>query len=82
MKVTLVKKVLNNGKCTCVGKHVPLPQTLYEVEHEGEVVFLCPTSYWNLISFHEEHDHQGTPPPGSVRKHYSEFIQNLYRKLS
>lgn len=59
--------------CSCVSKHVPLP--IYLVKYEEE--YLCPSSYYNLLSLLEEFNRYGGTPPGWVCKHYSPFVRNL-----
>lgn len=68
---------LIDNKCLCVGKHVPLPHNYVKVED----VFLCPTSYSNLCEFLLEWDKYGGEPPGNVRKHYSDYIQELAKRI-
>lgn len=79
MSLTDRRNNLEDGnKCRCVGKHVPLPSTLYYIGHltSGEN-YLCPTAYENLMAWEAEKRKHSGRPPGSVRKHYSDFIQNL-----
>jgi hypothetical protein len=67
--------------CNCSNKHVPKPHKLYRWEFEdGSETFLCPTAYWNLQSLIEKWEAGNGQPPGSVRKHYSEFVQGLAKR--
>lgn len=68
---------IEGRECKCVGKHVPLPMRLYEVVINESVVHLCPTAYQNYLSYKDEHVMHKGRPPGSVRKHYSDYIQSL-----
>jgi hypothetical protein len=61
--------------CSCSSKHVPKPHKLFKVEIDGVEYFLCPTSFYNLTTLLEKWE--CGEPPGSVRKHYSEFVQGL-----
>jgi hypothetical protein len=79
MKITLVN---TNEVCECVGKHIPKPNKLYRVDYADGFVYVCPTAYANLIALEEEYAKYGGLPPGSVRKHYSEFTHSLYRLLT
>jgi hypothetical protein len=68
----------NGSKCNCVGKHVPLPLTLYYIGHLTDTeMYLCPTAYENFLAWQAERRKYQGRPPGSVRKHFSDFIQNL-----
>lgn len=79
MKITLVDC---NEVCECVGKHIPKPNKLYRIDYSGGYVFVCPTAYGNLIALEEEYLKYDGLPPGSVRKHYSEFTHALYKLLT
>jgi hypothetical protein len=79
MKITLVN---TNEVCECVGKHIPKPAKIYRVDFTNGSVYVCPTAYYNLVALEEEYTKYGGLPPGSVRKHYSEFTHNLYRLLT
>jgi hypothetical protein len=70
-----VSTKFNGMMCACVGKHVPLPVTLenYEGNH------LCPTTYNNVLEYKKIWEVLGNEPPGSIRKHFSEFVQDLVR---
>ena len=65
--------------CNCSNKHVPKPHKLIKVEiGEGQAVhYLCPTTYYNLLHFLDLWRTGNGEPPGSVRKHFSEFVQKL-----
>ncbi|AXG66347.1 hypothetical protein SEA_ANNADREAMY_87 [Streptomyces phage Annadreamy] len=79
MKITLVD---SNEVCKCVGKHIPKPTKLYRIDYSGGFVFVCPTAYLNLVSLEEEYVKHDGLPPGSVRKHFSEFTHELYRLMT
>ena len=67
--------------CKCVNKHVPLPIELKPLIMGEEVIYLCPTSFDNLMRLLEEYTSAGGRPPGSVRKHYSEYIQGIAAEI-
>lgn len=79
MKVTLIDK--EDNSCVCVGKHIPLPHKLFRVEGGNDSATVCPTALLNLLALVEEHARHGGNPPGSVRKHYSEYVQKLHALL-
>lgn len=60
-------------ECKCCGKHVPLPTVLKE--YEGTM--LCPTTFSNVIEYKRIWLVIGSRPPGSIRKHFSEYVQQL-----
>jgi hypothetical protein len=60
-------------ECKCCNKHVPLPTVLRE--YNGIVV--CPTSFANILEYTRIWNAIGSRPPGSVRKHFSEFVQQI-----
>ena len=60
-------------QCKCCGKHVPLPTALKE--YNGTV--LCPTTFSNVIEYKRLWSSTGSRPPGSIRKHFSEYVQQL-----
>jgi hypothetical protein len=66
----------NAKKCKCCTKHVPLPSTLKE--YNGDT--LCPTSYYNVIEYKRIWTEIGSQPAGSVRKHFSEYVQQLVER--
>jgi hypothetical protein len=60
-------------ECKCCNKHVPLPTVLRE--YSGVVV--CPTSFANILEYTRIWNAIGSRPPGSIRKHFSEFVQQI-----
>jgi hypothetical protein len=60
-------------ECKCCGKHVPLPTTMKE--YNGTVV--CPTTFSNIIEYKRIWNDLGSRPSGSIRKHFSEYVQSL-----
>lgn len=74
-------------KCVCVGKHVPLPNLLnahhkvpkYYGGHDTDdnLVWLCPTTHVNVHALLREYDRNKGIPHGSIRKHYSMYVQDL-----
>jgi hypothetical protein len=36
------------------------------------LMYVCPTTYHNMVTFNRLQD-----PPGSVRKHFSDFVQRV-----
>lgn len=60
-------------ECKCCNKHVPLPTVLRE--YSGVVV--CPTTFANILEYTRIWNAIGSRPPGSVRKHFSEFVQQI-----
>jgi hypothetical protein len=60
-------------ECKCCGKHVPLPTILKE--YEGIVV--CPTTFANIAEYKRLWSVYGSRPSGSVRKHFSDFVQQI-----
>lgn len=79
MNINLIKK--DEGVCECVGKHIPIPHKLFRVQEGDTTVEVCPNALMNLLSLMEQHQLHGGNPPGSVRKHYSEFIHDIYSLL-
>jgi len=79
MKITLVD---SNELCECVGKHIPKPNKLYRIDYSDGYIFVCPTALANLQALEEEYVKYAGLPPGSVRKHFSEFTHDLYRLLT
>jgi hypothetical protein len=59
--------------CKCCSKHVPLPTVLKE--YNGIVV--CPTTFANVLEYKRIWDSYGSRPMGSIRKHFSEYVQQL-----
>lgn len=74
--MTLIEDVGDNT-CSCVGKHVPLPHKLYLLDG----IYVCPTTYHNIMSLLDEYKRAKMVPPGSVRKHYSDFVQQIASRL-
>lgn len=60
-------------ECKCCGKHVPLPIKLKEFNG----IKVCPTTYYNIIEYSDMWDLMGGRPPGSLRKHFSEYVQDI-----
>lgn len=60
-------------ECKCCGKHVPLPTVLRE--YEGTI--LCPTTFANVLEYKRIWDSLGSRPSGSVRKHFSDYVQQI-----
>lgn len=58
-------------ECKCCSKHVPLPTVMKS--YNGIVV--CPTTLQNIIEYKRLWDSYGSRPMGSIRKHFSEFVQ-------
>jgi hypothetical protein len=60
-------------ECKCCGKHVPLPTVLKE--YSGHM--LCPTTFANVVEYKRLWKSSGSRPPGSIRKHFSDYVQHL-----
>lgn len=60
-------------ECKCCGKHVPLPTVLKEF---GGIT-VCPTTFSNIVEYQRIWNAMGSRPPGSVRKHFSEYVQQI-----
>jgi hypothetical protein len=60
-------------ECKCCGKHVPLPTVLKE--YSGTL--LCPTTFANVVEYKRLWVSIGSRPPGSIRKHFSEYVQQI-----
>jgi hypothetical protein len=60
-------------ECKCCTKHVPLPTVLRE--YSGIVI--CPTTFANVIEYKRIWESFGSRPMGSIRKHFSEYVQQL-----
>lgn len=67
--------------CHCTSKHVPKPTVYYKILLNGTVVYLCPTTWYNVNKLLTAYRVRGSVPPGSVRKHYSKFVQELVSEL-
>jgi hypothetical protein len=63
-------------ECKCCSKHVPLPTVLRE--YNGTVV--CPTTFANVIEYKRIWESYGARPMGSIRKHFSEYVQELVER--
>lgn len=63
-------------ECKCCGKHVPLPTVLKE--YDG--ITVCPTTFANIIEYKRLWLVLGSRPSGSVRKHFSEYVQAIVEK--
>jgi hypothetical protein len=59
--------------CKCCSKHVPLPTVLRE--YNGIIV--CPTTFANILEYKRIWDAYGSRPMGSIRKHFSEYVQQI-----
>jgi len=59
--------------CKCCSKHVPLPTVLRE--YNGIIV--CPTTFANILEYKRIWDSYGSRPMGSIRKHFSEYVQQI-----
>jgi len=62
--------------CKCCTKHVPLPTRLKE--YEGEVV--CSTTFDNIHEYKRVWLDIGKRPPGNIRKHFSEYVQQIVKE--
>ena len=60
-------------ECKCTGKHVPLPTVMREYSN----IMVCPTTFANLTEYERIWRSLGNRPPGSIRKHFSEFVQGI-----
>jgi hypothetical protein len=60
-------------ECKCCGKHVPLPTILKD--YSGVVV--CPTTFANIMEYKRIWSSLGSRPSGNIRKHFSEYVQQL-----
>jgi hypothetical protein len=63
-------------QCKCCGKHVPLPTILKEFEG----IMLCPTTFANVVEYKRIWSTSGHRPSGSIRKHFSEYVQEVVEK--
>lgn len=70
-----------SNSCECVERHVPLPVTLRTLQVGPDVVYLCPTTYYNIRDLLTEFEVRSTVPPGSVTKHYSKFVREIVLAL-
>ena len=60
-------------QCKCCSKHVPLPVVFKE--YNG--IILCPTTFSNVMEYKRVWKSVGSRPMGSVRKHFSEYVQQI-----
>lgn len=80
----------SNPRCQCVGKHIPkpmqlLPYYVLPLEDGGEdsgsnIVWLCPTTHFNVSGLWEMYEEGGGRPHWSVLREYSEFARNLVER--
>lgn len=66
----------NARQCKCCTKHVPLPTSLKD--YNGNIV--CPTTFSNIIEYKRLWVSFGARPMGSIRKHFSEYVQQIVEK--
>jgi hypothetical protein len=52
---------------------VPLPTVLRE--YNG--IAICPTTFANVLEYKRIWDSYGSRPMGSIRKHFSEYVQQI-----
>ncbi len=81
MKITLIN---NSDKetCKCVGKHIPKSNKIYRIDYAAGRIFVCPTALANFHALEVEYVKYDGNPPGSVRKHFSKFVRDLYLLLT
>lgn len=60
-------------QCKCCTKHIPLP-TVMKL-YNGQIV--CPTTLQNIIEYKRIWESFGSRPMGSIRKHFSEYVQQI-----
>jgi hypothetical protein len=60
-------------QCKCCTKHVPLPTVIKT--YNGFMV--CPTTLQNIVEYKRLWDSFGSRPMGSIRKHFSEYVQQI-----
>ena len=60
--------------CLCCSKHVPKYHKTFLVVDN---IYVCPTTYENVLCLEEEYKKYKGRPPGSVRKHFSDYVQYL-----
>ena len=60
-------------ECKCCSKHVPLPIVMRE--YNG--ITVCPTTFSNIIEYKKIWNSYGSRPMGSIRKHFSEYVQQI-----
>lgn len=64
-------------QCKCCGKHVPLPVILKDFNG----ITVCPTTYENIKEYMAMWEKIGSRPPGSIRKHFSEYVQQIVENI-
>jgi hypothetical protein len=65
-------------QCKCCTKHVPLPINLKSYNK----IILCPTTYENVLEYKKIYDSIGSRPAGSIRKHFSEYVQQIVEEFN
>ena len=60
-------------ECKCCSKHVPLPTVMREYSN----TVVCPTTFANILEYKRIWDSYGSRPMGSIRKHFSEYVQQI-----
>ena len=60
-------------ECKCCSKHVPHPIVMKS--YNGIVV--CPTTLQNIIEYKRLWESFGSRPMGAIRKHFSEYVQQI-----
>lgn len=60
-------------ECKCCGKHVPLPTVMKDFNG----IVLCPTTFSNVMEYQRIWNSLGTRPSGGIRKHFSEYVQQI-----
>jgi hypothetical protein len=60
-------------QCKCCTKHVPLPTVIKS--YDG--IQVCPTTLQNIIEYKRIWESFGSRPMGSIRKHFSEYVQQI-----
>lgn len=63
--------------CNCTNKHVPKSHKLFRLDIDDASFYLCPTSFYNVVTLLEHWNKLGKEPPGSTRKHFSSYVQRL-----
>lgn len=83
----------SEGKCLCVGKHIPKPMELHKhhvwpvgeggPDTKANLLILCPTTHANvhrLWRLYERYDLEGRRPPWSELKGYSEYARSIVER--
>lgn len=68
-------------ECVCVQRHVPLPMALKSLQVGEDVLYLCPTTYANVMDLLTEFRIRDTLPPGRITKHYSKYVREICLRL-